>query len=116
MKIKIHNYIWTVQTVQSDSEKMNPEPDHYLAGLTEYADQAISIREGMSRERTRTTVIHELIHAFIDSFGYTSDCMTEEEICDFFGANADDIIRLTDTIMEGVIDGADRERDCKPDN
>lgn len=107
MKIQIHNYTWTVQMIQGDSEKMNPEPDCYRAGLTEYAEQIISIREGMSRERTRATVIHELVHAFIDSFGYTADEMNEEEICNFFGANADEIIRLTNEIMKGVKEDAD---------
>jgi len=115
MEIKIHDYTWTVQMVQGDSEKMNPEPGLYRAGLTEYAEQIISIRVGMSRERTKATVIHELVHAFIDSFGYTADEMTEEQVCNFFGSQADEIIRLTDEIMKGVIDNADRNRDCKTD-
>lgn len=107
MEIKIHNYTWTVQVIPGDCKKMNPEPECYRAGLTEYAEQTISIRAGMSRERTRATVIHELVHAFIDSFGYTADEMGEEEICNFFGANGDKIIRMTDEIMKGVMEDAD---------
>lgn len=111
MEIRIHNYDWKVEYVEADAEKMNPDSEKYNAGLTEYAEQVISIRKGMSWSRTRATVIHELVHAFIDSYGYTADCMTEEEMCEFFGAQGDDIICLANRIMGEVCSGADDGRD-----
>lgn len=107
MKVQINNYDWEIAVIPGDSEKMNPEPEVYRAGLTEYPEQIISIRQGMSTQRTRATVIHEVIHAFIDSYGYTSDCMTEEEICNFFASQADRIMEIVERILKGVKFDAD---------
>jgi hypothetical protein len=59
----------------------------------------------MTRSVTRATVTHELVHAFLFSYGNTVE--GEEQMCDFFGVHGDEIMRLTDEIMEGVIDRAD---------
>lgn len=100
MKVLINGYPFKVRFVDGDSRKMKPDKDHYNLGLTEYKDGVIRIRRGMDRVVTRSTVIHELTHAFMFAFGYTIE--GEEAVCDFFGAQGDAIIRMTDTIMEGV--------------
>lgn len=108
MKITINKYEWGVKLEPADSEKMNPAGgdgcaglDGY-AGLTEYISQTISIRDGLSKERTRDVVIHELVHAYLDSYGYNTDCLSEEEMCRFISAQIDRIMYDTETIMEGL--------------
>ena len=83
-----------------DSRKMRPDEGHYNLGLTEYADGVIRIRKGLNERITRSTVIHELTHAFMFAFGYTIE--GEEAMCDFFGSQGDDIIKMADLIMKGV--------------
>lgn len=97
MEVLINGYPFRIEFVDGDIEKMNPDKDHYNLGLTEYREGIISIRKGLNRPMTRSTVIHELVHAFIFAFGYTVEC--EEAMCDFFGAQADEILRLTNQIM-----------------
>lgn len=104
MKIKIHNDDWEVKVIDKGKKKMNPSVDSYNLGLTEYGKCCINIRDGMTRSVTRSTVIHELTHAFMFSYGYSVN--DEEAMCDFFGANGDEIICLADQIMEGMIDCA----------
>lgn len=79
---------------------MKPDKDSYNLGLTEYVDGVIRIRKGMNQKTTRSTVIHELTHAFIFAFGYTIE--GEEAICDFFGSQGDEIIQMADSIMKGA--------------
>ncbi len=87
-----------VRFIDGRKKKMNPDKDSYNLGLTEFVDGVISIRTGMNRQTTRSTVIHELTHAFMFAFGYTVG--GEEAMCDFFGAQGDAIIKLTNKIME----------------
>lgn len=64
MKIKIHNDTWKIKMVDAGKKKMNPDKEHYHLGLTEYTKNIINIRKGMTKSVTRSTVIHELTHAF----------------------------------------------------
>ena len=52
-------------------KKMNPDPNSYNFGLTEYKELLISIMDGRSESVTRSTLIHELVHAFMFSYGHT---------------------------------------------
>lgn len=105
MTIKVNGYKWKVEFVDGEIEKMHPDSDHYNLGLTEYCEGIISIRKGMSKETTRSTVIHELIHAFLFSYGYAVE--SEEAMCNFFGSQADRIMKITNEIMKGVKEDVD---------
>lgn len=101
MEILINGYLFRIEFVEGNIKKMHPRKDHYNLGLTECFDGVISIRKGLNRQTTRSTVIHELVHAFIFAFGYTIE--GEEAMCDFFGSQADEILRLTNEIMERMV-------------
>lgn len=101
MKIKIHNDIWKVKLTNANAKKLNPDKNHLNFGLTEYVEGVIHIREGLNESVARSTVIHELVHAFIFSYGYTIE--GEEAMCNFFGVHADEIVELTEQIMKGVV-------------
>lgn len=105
MEIKIHKDTWEVKLAGAGKKKMNPAKGEYLLGRTECLKGIIHIREGMPRPMARSTVIHELVHAFQFSYGY--EIQGEEAMCDFFGAHGDEIICLADQVMEGVVGGAD---------
>ena len=98
MTIKIHNYKWRVKFVSECSID-----DTACLGLTEYLEQTIKIRKGMSKELTRATVIHELVHAFLFCYGIQDDPYKEEQVCEFFGVHADEIMNLTEKIMKGEV-------------
>lgn len=108
MKIKIHKDIWKVKLTSGKRRKMTPDRDHYNLGLTEYDKLIINIRTGLPLSVARSTIIHELVHAF--KFSYANEIEGEEAMCDFFGVHADEIVALTDKIMKGVITVADNGR------
>lgn len=100
MKVLINGYPFEIKFVDGDSRKMKPDENSYNLGLPEYADAIIRIRKGMNERTNRSTVIHELTHAFMFAFGYTIE--GEEAMCDFFGSQGDDIIKMADLIMKAA--------------
>ena len=99
MNFVVNNLEWTMNFVDADKAFLN-ENGNTILGLTEYVSQTISIRKGMSEQLTRNTVIHELCHCFLFSFGFCSESYDEEAICNLFGSHADSILELTDEFME----------------
>lgn len=100
MEFKINADTWKVVVLDGEHEKMHPEQDSYNLGLTEYCENVINIRKGMTASVTRSTVIHELVHAFIFSYGYHVE--DEESMCDFFASQGTAIMEITEQIMKGV--------------
>lgn len=101
MKFNVNGLGWCIEYVPEDKVYMNEHGGMFF-GLTEYNKQFISIREGLSKQMTRQTVIHELCHCFLFSYGISCDWYDEEQICNFFGSFADQIIRIADKFMKGV--------------
>jgi len=87
--------------VSQDDKRMNPDDDGkcYL-GLCDYKKATIRIMKDMTYEVTRMTVIHEVVHCFLFSYGINVE--DNESMCDFFGAHGDEIISTTNKIMKGV--------------
>ena len=108
MNIKIHNDTWNVKLTNANKKKMTPDKNHYNLGLAEFDTLTINIRTGLAKSVARSTVIHELVHAFM--FSYGNQVEGEEQMCDFFGVHGDEIIMLADQIMKGVIDSANNRR------
>ena len=108
MKVKIYKDIWKVKLTDANKKKMTPDAEHCNLGLTEYDKLRINIRTGLSESVARSTVIHELTHAFL--FSYGNQVEGEEQMCDFFGVHGDDIISLADQIMKEVFNHADNRR------
>lgn len=99
MKFTVNNLDWEIYFENGDSVHLNQGEDTIL-GLTEYIDQTISIRKGMSQQLTRSTVIHELCHCFLFSFGFCAGSYDEEAVCNLFGSHADSILSLTDKFLK----------------
>lgn len=99
MKFTVNNLEWTMVFADADKAFLN-ENGNTILGLTEYVNQTISIRKGMTKELTRSTVIHELCHCFLFSFGFCAESYDEEAVCNLFGSHADAILNLTDKFMK----------------
>ena len=100
MKFTVNGLKWCMEYVSADNISMNNDGGKFL-GLTEYDKQYISIRTELSQHLTRQTVIHELSHCFLFSYGISCDWYDEEQVCNFIGSYADQIIRITDKFMKG---------------
>ena len=90
--MKINGLKWTVETIDADDPRLNE--DGFFLGLCVFLEQKIYLRAGMSKELTRHTLIHELVHAIRFSYGIKDGKMDEEQVCEFVAAHFDTIERL----------------------
>ena len=71
-------------------------------GLTNYFDLEIKINPAVKgKENLDRTVMHEVIHAFLYSFGFSNkDEFKLEEMIEFFSHNIDSIIKLSNEALK----------------
>lgn len=102
MIIKINGLKWTV-LFASRGDNILKLDDLQCMGVTDYFNLKIYLDGSISEELMRQTVIHELTHAFLFSYGVHVECDedTEEAVCDFCGANFDKMLRATNKIIKG---------------
>ena len=108
MQIKINNDLWRIKLVDGNKKKINPGKGRIYMGLCEYEKLTINIRKGMAASVMRSTIVHELVHAFLFSYGNRVE--GEEQMCDFFGAHGEEIVKFADRIMKEVMSNADKGR------
>lgn len=84
MKIKINDLEWNVVFADNTCKED-------AIGTTNYIDQLITIKNGLSDVGTERTIYHELAHAFIWSYGLSNAEFNEELVCDFVSIYSDKI-------------------------
>lgn len=98
MKVFIKNFEWEIIEVGDEDKAFFNEDDNLqLYGQTIYEKQLIKIYKDLPYIRKRETLIHELTHAFYDTYlssQHIKDKFDEEDICCFMGTYAEDIIRI----------------------
>lgn len=101
MLIKINDLKWQVRFADRDDERLVSDNTKCL-GITYFNELQIFLSNDMPDELCKQTIIHELTHAFIFSYGihlYTDD---EEAVCDFVGAYLSKIYDLTNKIIKNL--------------
>jgi Zn-dependent peptidase ImmA (M78 family) len=85
--MKINNLEWQIKTTTDFNED--------LFGRTDYDTLTIYISAKTCEQTQQVTLIHELIHAFLHSYGFMyKDNFTREDICEFVAHNLDAICEL----------------------
>lgn len=85
MEIKINNNTYKIYAVAPDSEKLKMEDGEYHSGITDFNKKEIYIADNLSNDAKRYTLIHELTHALIDSYGFLQVEWDDEIVADFMG-------------------------------
>ena len=99
MVVNINDLDWQVFFAHSRADKLKLDGTDCM-GITYYQEQEIYLNKDLGTDLFRQTVIHELSHAFLFSFGYHLDCeMVEEAVCDFLGSHLDKIYKLTNKVI-----------------
>ena len=82
-------------------------------GLTAASNFTIFLNKDMHRQHIQPTIVHELTHAFLRSYGfklkYDEPAMTEEQVAEFVGKYAHKIIHFTNFIISVLYKSED---DC----
>ena len=75
-----------------------------ILGHTDYIKQTISLLKSLSNEQKINTLRHELTHAYLWAFGFSSmyEEVSLEVVCDFVGIYSEDIVRIANEYMKEV--------------
>ena len=84
-KVRINNYEYKVCIVGPDNDKLIYNDGKYHCGMTHFVQKEIYIANNLPNETFLNVLIHELIHAYIDSYGMSQVEWNEEIIADFVG-------------------------------
>ena len=93
--IKINGIKWKLKPFRKTTEEYD--------GRTNVPELTIEINISQCKELIKKTIIHELVHAHLDSFGfgsYTTGQLNIEQVCEFISFNAENIIKIANKIME----------------
>ena len=101
MKVKINKFCFVIREMKDESE-LHIDGNALYLGLTDFLKQEIILRTGMSKALLYETLVHELTHAFIFAYGYSNnETFNHEQICEFVGCYANDIIQIADRYIKG---------------
>ena len=95
IKVKIGSRIWEIRFL--DQEYMRPKE----WGTCWSLKRVIDIDSSLDYEEAKIILGHELVHAYITSFGKLHKrTFSEEEVCDFVTWNIDEIMSVRDKILK----------------
>ena len=103
MKLRINRTNWNVYLV----DRYEDEPG--VLGKTSYIKGTIEIVRGMSSEKTKSTIIHEIVHAYLDSYGFELPnvesvmLFSEEQLCEFIAMNGEEIMSIADRVYRNLV-------------
>ncbi len=97
--VKINGLKWKIFFVASESPKLTDEDNkRNILGITYFRECEIYIDKSLNKPLRRQTVIHELVHALLFSYGIDIEGATEENVCDLIGAHLDELVKLKEAI------------------
>lgn len=85
MELKINNNTYKIYFVDKNNEKLLMEDEEYHSGTTYFKEKEIYIDKTLNCDSLRYTIIHELTHAYLDSYGFLQVYFNDEIIADLFG-------------------------------
>lgn len=74
--------------------------NYAVMGLTCVLPQTVYVRTDMHIDQINHTITHELTHVLCKSYGYNTDDMDEEDLCEFIAANIGWIIEACNTAID----------------
>lgn len=103
MVIELNENRYAVKIVKYDDENLLMEDGDYHFGVTDFKDKIIYIADNLSNYAFKNTLLHEITHAVIDSFGFLQVDWTEEVVADFMANYSTMIADKYNLIMEKLI-------------
>ena len=103
MKIKIRGYEYKIIECGKDDEQFYKNNQLLKYGECNYVNQEIKIFKDIPYTRKRETLIHELTHAFLNTYlesFHIKDKYNQEDICCFVSAYSEEIIKIANKYFE----------------
>ena len=105
---KINNYEYKIRIVKWNDRNLMMEDGKYHFGVTNFKDKEIYIANNLKAEAFMNTMIHELIHAYIDSYGLLQIKWDDEIVADFVSTYLENIGNTLEEISKKLEKGRKR--------
>lgn len=99
MYININGIDWNVVRVNPYNINLFNNDGTLTIGMTDTYLKTIFINDKLKGLLLRKVLIHELVHAWIFSYGIILTKQQEEFMCDFIATNSDDILNKVDELI-----------------
>ncbi len=97
MTFEMNNRIWEIKEISKQDiiyyyKNVTKEEDiETVFGLSDFENQIVYINNSIKLDKKKQTLMHELMHVYIDEYRLPKNEYSEEELCNF-SANSHDII------------------------
>ena len=91
MKIKINNTNYRIKIVEEDDKQLKMEDGYYHFGVCDMKYKIIYLMKGLPEGTLDYVIRHELVHAYLDSYGFLQVGYTDEIIADFIATYVESI-------------------------
>ena len=96
----IGQFDWELYLVGDKDTKLMVD-DQQCFGYCNFANLQVCISNiEMAAQVRKATLVHELTHAFLYSYGYQKDSYDEEQFCDFMESHGKTIIELSEQLYK----------------
>lgn len=106
MVIKLNKNQYAVKIVKHDDENLLMDDGDYHFGVTDFNKKIIYIANNLSDSAFEYTLLHEITHAVIESFGFLQVEWNDEIVADFM-ANYSTIIADNYNYIIAIMEGYD---------
>ena len=104
--VRINGVPWKIEGCKEDAEILK-EDDEEVFGITYYGKSEIYVRtENVSEKVLYRTIVHELVHAWIYSTGYTEAIAaenSEESVANFMESYGESLLRMAKKIYKALL-------------
>lgn len=83
LEIRINENKYKVEIVEEEDERLKMEDEEYHSGVCDMRKKEIYIAKELGLDAARYTVKHEIVHAYLESYGFLQVEYTDEVIADF---------------------------------
>ena len=98
-KVKIKGYEYTIIETNKERDDRLIVNNEYAIGTCHNSKQEIVLLNTVSDKRLKQTLIHELVHAFIEVHGFYNYTFNEEAMCNFIEVYSEDILNIANDYM-----------------
>ena len=104
-KIEIGDKEYTIKIVAPDDDNLLMDDEEYHCGVTDFHKKIIYIKNDIKNPYTlKYTILHELVHAYTDCYGFLQVDWNNEVVADFIANNITNIIENHNKIIKWLME------------
>lgn len=100
-RVKINRFEYKVKMLEWNDERLRMDDGELHFGVTDMKDKEIYLANNLDEQTLTNTIIHEVTHAYIDSYGMLQVEWTDEILADFMATHLANICETLSEIEKG---------------